>query len=52
MFKRIINALLASTLLAGTFGLFAGCNTIEGAGKDIERGGNAIKNEAREQNRR
>ena len=52
MFKRIITGLLASTLLAGTFGLLAGCNTIEGAGKDIERGGNAIKNEAREQNRR
>ena len=52
MFKRIVMSLLATTFMAGTFGLFAGCNTIEGAGKDIERGGNAIKNEAREQNRK
>ncbi len=52
MFKRIITLLLSSTVLAGTFGLLAGCNTIEGAGKDIERGGTAIKNEAREQNKR
>ena len=51
MFKRIITALLTSALLAGTFSLLAGCNTIEGAGKDIERGGNAIKNEARDQNK-
>ena len=29
----------------GTFGALAGCNTIEGAGRDIEQGGKAIKDE-------
>jgi predicted small secreted protein len=30
-------------------GSLSGCNTMEGAGKDIEQGGKAIKNEANEQ---
>ncbi len=51
MFKRLITMLLATLILAGS-GLLAGCNTIEGAGRDIEKGGKAIKDEAREQNRR
>jgi len=41
--------LFATLFLAGIFGTLAGCNTMEGAGKDIERGGQAIKDEAREQ---
>lgn len=49
MIKRIFSALLASVFLAGFLGTLAGCNTVEGAGKDIEQGGKAIKNEAREQ---
>ena len=48
MFKKIMAHLLAATFLAGVFGSLAGCNTVEGAGKDIEKGGAAIKNEARE----
>ncbi len=48
MIKKLISPLLAFALLAGSFSLLAGCNTVEGAGKDIERGGAAIKNEARE----
>ena len=39
MFKSIV-AILA---LAG---FVAGCNTIEGAGKDIERGGEKLQNSA------
>lgn len=35
-------------LLASLFGTLAGCNTIEGAGKDIERGGQVIKEEAKQ----
>lgn len=46
MIKRFITPLLAAAFLAGTFGL-AGCNTMEGAGRDIEQGGRAIKDEAR-----
>ena len=49
MFKRIIATLATAAFLTGTLGVFAGCNTIEGAGKDIEKGGSAIKNEAKEQ---
>ena len=48
MIKRFIAPLMAAIFLASTFGIFAGCNTIEGAGKDIEKGGSAIKEEARE----
>ena len=47
--KRILSPLLAAFFLASLFGTLAGCNTVEGAGKDIEQGGRAIKNEAREQ---
>lgn len=49
MVKRSVAALTAALFLAGFVGAFAGCNTIEGAGKDIERGGKAIKDEASEQ---
>jgi entericidin B len=48
MIKKLTAALLATLFLTGVFGSLAGCNTMEGAGKDIERGGAAIKNEARE----
>ena len=40
--------LLVAALLASALGALAGCNTVEGAGKDVEQGGKAIKNEARE----
>ncbi|MFY9317231.1 MAG: entericidin A/B family lipoprotein [Burkholderiales bacterium] len=49
MTKRILAPLLAALFISGLFGTLAGCNTVEGAGKDIEQGGRAIKNEAREQ---
>jgi entericidin B len=49
MIKRILSPLLAALFFVGFFGSLAGCNTVEGAGKDIEQGGKAIKNEAREQ---
>jgi predicted small secreted protein len=49
MFKRLIAAIAAALCLVGTFATLGGCNTIEGAGKDIEKGGSAIKNEAKEQ---
>jgi predicted small secreted protein len=49
MIKRIFSLLLAALFVSSAFGMLAGCNTVEGAGKDIEQGGRAIKNEAREQ---
>ena len=49
MIKRVFTALFAAFFFAGLLGTLAGCNTMEGAGKDIEQGGKALKNEAREQ---
>jgi len=49
MIKKLCASLVATLFLAGAFGTLTGCNTVEGAGKDIQRGGEAIKNEAREQ---
>ena len=46
--KKVLLSLLATLFVAGTAVTITGCNTVEGAGKDIERGGDAIKDEARE----
>ena len=48
MMNKIFMPLLAALFLAGIFGSVAGCNTVEGAGKDIQQGGQAIKDEASE----
>jgi len=48
MINKIVTSLLAALFMAGLFGSIAGCNTVEGAGKDIQAGGAAIKDEARE----
>ena len=44
MFRRIFTALM----LLGVLGTIAGCNTIEGMGKDIERGGEATQDAAKD----
>ena len=49
MIRKIMASLLATLFFAGLFGTLAGCNTMEGAGQDIQRGGKAITDEAREQ---
>lgn len=51
MFKKIIPILLAAVFMAGAAATLTGCNTVEGAGKDIQQGGKAIKDEANEQRR-
>ncbi len=48
MIKKIGMSLLAAFFLAGVFATLSGCNTLEGAGRDIELGGKAIKDEVRE----
>jgi entericidin B len=48
MIRKVFTCLLAAFFLTGVFAALAGCNTMEGAGKDIEQGGKAIKNEAKE----
>jgi entericidin B len=41
-------ALILTTLFLASILTLSGCNTVEGAGKDIEKGGKAIKDEANE----
>jgi entericidin B len=48
MIKRIFAPLLAALFFVSFFGTLAGCNTMAGVGQDVERGGRAIKDEARE----
>jgi predicted small secreted protein len=43
MFKRITATALLTMFMAG---LLAGCNTMEGAGEDLERGGEKIQEKA------
>jgi predicted small secreted protein len=50
MIKRLFALLLTTLFLAGTVATLVACNTVEGAGKDIEKGGKAIKDEASEHN--
>ena len=42
MFQRI----LATLMLLGMLGAIAGCNTMEGFGKDMERGGEKVQDKA------
>lgn len=46
--KKTIASLLSMLFLAGTFATLIGCNTMEGVGRDIEKGGSEIKEEAQE----
>lgn len=50
MFKKTFALMLTTIFLVGTIATLTGCNTVEGAGKDIEKGGKAIKDEASEHN--
>jgi entericidin B len=47
MFQRILAGLILLGVLGG-LGTIAGCNTIEGMGKDIERGGEATQQTAKD----
>jgi entericidin B len=49
MIRKIMATLMAALFMAGLVGTLPGCNTMEGAGKDIQQGGKAITDEAREQ---
>lgn len=48
MIKTFFLSLLATIFLATTMTSLSGCNTIAGAGKDVEQGGKAVKDEANE----
>lgn len=40
--------IFTSFLLISIFSIFAGCNTMEGAGEDLERGGEKIQEKSRD----
>ena len=46
--KNMSKKLLSSLFLISLVSIFTGCNTIEGAGEDLESGGEAIQRESRE----
>lgn len=46
MIKKTFASVLVLLFMAGSLAALTGCNTMAGAGKDIEKGGAAIKNEA------
>ena len=51
MAKKLL-AILAALALIGPVATMTGCNTVAGAGKDIERGGEKIQGEAKEVQRK
>ena len=46
MAKKLISTILATAFVAGAFATLAGCNTVQGAGKDVERAGEKVQQEA------
>jgi predicted small secreted protein len=46
MLKKLLAQLIAVSFIAGGVAVLGGCNTMEGAGKDIERGGQKMQNKA------
>jgi len=49
MMKKLV--LLLTALSLGSTVLLTGCNTVQGAGKDIEKAGNKVQEEAVEHKR-
>jgi len=49
--KRLIALVLAASFVLPATAMLGGCNTMQGAGKDIERGGEKIQSEAQEHKR-
>lgn len=41
-----VKKLMAMLMVVGLVGGLAGCNTVAGAGKDVERGGEAVQDAA------
>ena len=45
MTRKLISSILAAAFMAGAF-VLSGCNTMQGLGQDVERGGEKIQKEA------
>jgi predicted small secreted protein len=48
----MIKTIFAILVLIGVAGTFAGCNTVDGMGKDLERAGDATSDTARDVGRK
>jgi predicted small secreted protein len=48
MIKKLVTTSLAAVFVAGAFATLAGCNTVQGAGKDVEKAGEKVQTEAAE----
>lgn len=48
MFQQTMKKLMAVLMVVGLVGGLAGCNTVAGAGKDVQRGGQAVEDAARD----
>ena len=46
MAKKLIRTAVAAVVLASGMVVLTGCNTMAGAGQDLQKGGNAITNSA------
>ena len=44
----MLQRIFATLMMLGFIGAIVGCNTMAGAGKDIEKGGEAIHDKAKE----
>ena len=51
MARKLLTVLMMLGML-GPLSAISGCNTVAGAGKDIERGGDKIQSEAKEVQRK
>ncbi|GAA0698212.1 hypothetical protein GCM10009104_28370 [Marinobacterium maritimum] len=47
MHKKLVSLLLSTLMMLAMGSAVSGCSTIEGAGKDIEKAGEAIRDAAR-----
>jgi predicted small secreted protein len=47
MTKRIATITLFAMILVGTASILNACNTMEGAGKDVQQGGKSIEDSAK-----
>jgi entericidin B len=52
MFKKIVLTIAALSAIAIAPLTMTGCNTVAGAGKDIERGGEAVHDTAKDTQRK
>jgi entericidin B len=46
MIKRIATIALLALMLAGSASMLSACNTMQGAGQDIQKGGKALEDSA------